>query len=93
MLKNILLSLVFGGMAYDGDGYLWVVTSSGLQACDQNGRVRGILALPADLDVSSTSVTITDGTITLSDPVRGYVRKLNVPAAVPGVTPATQGAG
>ena len=44
---NSLLSV--SAMAFDGAGDLWVVTNSGIQICDQNGRVRGILMLPPDI--------------------------------------------
>ena len=36
-----------GNMAFDTDGNLYVATYMGVQICDQNGRVRGILSLPS----------------------------------------------
>lgn len=35
------------GMAFDTDGNLFVATTSGVQVCDQNGRVRAILRYPS----------------------------------------------
>jgi sugar lactone lactonase YvrE/enterochelin esterase-like enzyme len=34
-------------LCYDTQGNLWVATSLGIQVCDRNGRVRGILPLPS----------------------------------------------
>ena len=45
-------------ITFDGNGNLWAVTSAGLQICDQNGRVRGILRLPLGIDAVN-EVTIT----------------------------------
>ncbi len=36
-----------GSLAFDRNGNLYVASSLGVQICDQNGRVRGILSLPA----------------------------------------------
>ncbi|MCM1451872.1 MAG: alpha/beta hydrolase-fold protein [Clostridium sp.] len=81
--------LAVGAMAFDGNGNLWVLTDAGLQICDQNGRVRGILSLPAGLDASNSGLEISDGRIC----VDGYCRRLNVPAAKPGTRPRSQGQG
>lgn len=84
--------LAIGGMQFDGNGYLWVVTNAGLQICDQNGRVRGILTLPAGVDAGSASLMLSDGTVCLRDAAgKTYRRKLNVSRAVPGVRPESQG--
>jgi enterochelin esterase-like enzyme len=85
--------LTVGGMTFDADGYLWVVTSAGLQACDQNGRVRGILALPPDIDVAHTAVRIDRGAIAVSDGRNSYNRRLNIMPAQQGVRPKSQGQG
>ena len=34
------------GMTFDTDGYLYVATNSGIQICDQAGRVNAILTAP-----------------------------------------------
>lgn len=81
--------------AFDANGNLWVLTDNGLQICDQNGRVRGILALPRQEDgMSQTNIlTIEDGLVALQcDRVR-YTRRLNVKAPVPGHRPKSQGQG
>lgn len=83
--------LAVGGMAFDGDGNLWVVTSAGLQICDQNGRVRGILSLPSDIPVSETSVEIKDGYACISSPSVSYRRRMNVKSA--DGRPKSQGQG
>ncbi len=41
--------LVIKAITFDGAGNLWVVTNVGIQICDQNGRVRGILMLPPSI--------------------------------------------
>lgn len=76
-----------GDMAFDGNGNLWVLTDAGLQICDQNGRVRAILELPAGIDVSTSGLRIEDGMVYID----GYRRRLNVPAPLPGVKPRSQG--
>lgn len=88
---NSLLAL--GGMAFDAEGYLWVVTDAGLQICDHNGRVRAILSLPAALEYERTTIDIWKGCVFLSDGHRAYMRSFNVSPAVPGVTPKSQGPG
>ncbi|MDE6270660.1 MAG: lipid-A-disaccharide synthase N-terminal domain-containing protein, partial [Muribaculaceae bacterium] len=82
--------LTVGGMTFDSNGNLWVVTSAGLQICDQNGRVRAILDLPPGLDASLSCIRIeADGTVRLN----GHARRLNVRPATPGVRPPSQGQG
>lgn len=77
-------------MAFDGNGNLWVLTSAGIQICDQNGRVRGILALPCRLG-DDAALSLRDGHIILVSSGRAYIRRLNVTPAVPGQTPPSQG--
>ena len=36
----------YGNIAFDTEGNLYVATPTGIQICDHNGRVRGILPLP-----------------------------------------------
>lgn len=78
-------------MAFDADGWLWVMTRAGIQICDQNGRVRGILRLPLGFDASCAALSIVDGSVTISDGRAAYTRRLNVKAPR-GVRPASQGA-
>lgn len=79
--------LEIGGMTFDGDGNLWVVTDAGVQICDQNGRVRGILTLPADVDAARCGIVIdADGVH-----IDRYTRRLNVAPPRPGIKPASQG--
>lgn len=86
--------LKIGPMAFDGDGYLYVVTNAGVQILDHNGRVRAILSQP-DIDPEyCLSMTIEDGRLniyTVESTV--YWRHLNIKAPVAGVRPKGQGAG
>ncbi len=79
-------------MEFDSNGNLWVLTDSGIQICDQNGRVRAIIPLPpeygADFD---THIKLSEGTVTISSPTHTFTRRFNVSPAVPGVTPKSQG--
>lgn len=95
-------ALRIGGMAFDSEGMLWVATDAGIQICDQNGRVRGIITLPPELATAAidsrtapllegSSLTITDGMLTLTTPQRTYRRKLNIRPATPGQRPRPQG--
>ena len=83
-------------MTFDGAGNLWVVTKDvGIQICDQNGRVRGILKFPGTLDGSDMMrIEIHKDGINLYDR-RGYIhsRQLHVTPPTPGVTPKSQGQG
>jgi enterochelin esterase-like enzyme len=83
-------------MAFDGAGNLWVVTKDvGIQICDQNGRVRGILKFPGTLDGSDMMrIEIHKDGINLYDR-RGYIHtlQLHVTPPTPGVTPKSQGQG
>ena len=83
-------------MTFDGAGNLWVVTKDvGIQICDQNGRVRGILKFPGTLDGSDMMrIEIHKDGINLYDR-RGYIHtlQLHVTPPTPGVTPKSQGQG
>lgn len=94
-------ALRIGGMAFDAAGMLWVATDAGIQICDQNGRVRGIIPLPLPLALAAvdcrtapllegSALVITSGKITLITADAVYSRRLNVAPAVPGVTPPSQ---
>ena len=86
--------LTIGPMAFDAAGNLWVVTSAGLQICDQNGRVRGIVALPRAVGADDvTAIHIIDGAVTLDGNHRSWQRSFNVHSPVPGHTPPSQGQG
>lgn len=97
-------TLRIGGMAFDADGMLWVATDAGIQVCDQNGRVRGIISLPLPLCIAAidsrsapvlegSSLEISDGQLTLFTPQATYRRSLNISKAKPGVRPKSQGQG
>ena len=86
--------LQVGPMAFDANGNLWVVTSAGLQACDQNGRVRGILKLPPDVAASDVlTLDIANGRIILCTAALRYERALSIQPPVPGQRPGSQGQG
>ena len=87
--------LTIGAMAFDGAGDLWVVTNAGIQICDQNGRVRGILMLPRGLKAEET-IEIgfgNDELLLQSSNGITYRRQLHVTPPIPGVTPKSQGQG
>lgn len=90
---NSLLKI--GAMTFDGAGNLWVVTNAGIQICDQNGRVRGILMLPQGLKVEDAILMgIDDGEVWIqSGKGVKFTRKLHVTAPTQGVTPKSQGQG
>lgn len=76
-------------MKYDNGGNLWVLTSEGIQICDQNGRVRGILTLPSS---QADRMRINDGSVSVGTPDgKTLERKFNVKPAVKGTTPPSQG--
>ena len=87
--------LTVSALEFDGAGNLWVVTNAGIQICDQNGRVRGILMLPDGVDAANViRIVVMDGGISLwSRKDVEYTRKLNVTAPTPFVTPKSQGQG
>lgn len=91
---NSLLNV--GGMEFDSQGNLYVITNAGLQILDQNGRVRGILSLPITDPkiIKETIVSINDGTISLIMPQGKLAqRKLNILPATQGKRPKSQGQG
>lgn len=93
-LHDYWSTLTVGGMAFDGDGNLWVVTDAGIQICDQNGRVRGILSLPRDIDAATCRISFGDSTVSLTDSAgHRYSRKMNVKLPVAGERPRSQGQG
>lgn len=84
-------ALKINSMAFDADGWLWALTKAGIQICDQNGRVRGIIRLPRGFDAERGVLRIADGVVTIADPTTQYSRKFNVRAAA-GERPSSQGA-
>lgn len=91
-----------GGMAYDSKGNLWVVTDAGIQVCDHNGRVRGIVDLPVGLDgdVSNVDIAILPRAVRLTATGQAHeaacptwTREFNVEPPVAGVRPPSQGQG
>ncbi len=79
-------------ITFDGNGNLWAATSAGLQICDQNGRVRGILRLPLGIDAVN-EVTITEGKVWLHTATGDWCRRLNVTPPFLGTRPTSQGQG
>lgn len=79
-------------ITFDGKGNLWVATSSGLQICDQNGRVRAIVRLPQGV-ARVNEILISDGLVTLSTPTGTWQRRFNVTAPALGTRPPSQGQG
>ncbi len=83
-----------GPMAFDANGNLYVTTSIGIQICDQNGRVRGILRWPKELTWPVRTMLIEDGQICISDArAKGFVRKMNIKQPQEGIRPKSQGQG
>ena len=80
-------------MAFDAAGYLYVLTSAGIQICDQNGRVRGIVDGPSCDCVEQCCIAIADGAIVVSSATGMWRRAFNVKPPVPGVMPKSQGQG
>ena len=76
----------------DGKGNLWAATATGLQVCDQNGRVRAILRLPNGISPVN-EITITDGYVWLHTATADWRRRFNVTAPTLGSRPASQGQG
>ena len=62
-----------GQITFDAKGYLYVATSVGVQICDQNGRVRAILALPGGL---VSSIAFAGDRLFAVSEGRLYVRRL-----------------
>lgn len=78
-------------MCFDAAGNMWVLTDAGIQVCDQNGRVRGILAPPHG--IAPYTLIIEQGRVVLTGPAGSYYRRLNVSPAIPGTRPPSQGQG
>lgn len=87
--------LEIGPMEFDADGNLWVTTNAGIQICDQNGRVRGIVSLPRTTQkVTWKSIKIQDGAVILMDTDQNaYARPFHVKAPQGGIRPKSQGQG
>ena len=86
-------TVTVSAMAFDGNGNLWVVTDAGIQICDQNGRVRGIITLPC-AEAHVKQMLITDYRVTLvTSTGLNYTRGFNVKAPTAGARPASQGQG
>lgn len=68
------------GLAFDTDGNLYAATSSGIQVCDQNGRVRAILRYPQALTPTAFGFTRNELWVKMAD---GSIwsRTLNATAA------------
>jgi hypothetical protein len=71
---------------------LWAVTGIGLQICDQNGRVRGILRLPQGID-PAIEVEISGGYVWVHTATANWRRRLNVKSPILGIRPESQGQG
>ena len=86
--------LALASLAFDADGNLWALTGAGIQICDQNGRVRAILALPQDINLGAPAqLILADGCATILTATATYTLRLNLRAPTPGKRPATQGQG
>lgn len=79
-------------ITFDGNGNLWAVTNMGLQICDQNGRVRGILRLPNEIE-RVIDIAITEGLVWLHTASTNWIRYFNVTGPTLGVRPESQGQG
>ena len=79
-------------ITFDGNGNLWAATNIGIQICDQNGRVRGILRLPQGID-KVTEIVIETGRVWLHTPTGNWCRRFNVTAPMLGTRPESQGQG
>ena len=79
-------------ITFDGNGNLWAVTNLGIQICDQNGRVRGILRMPRDIGPVN-EITVSGGYIWLLTDTYNWRRRLNVASPILGIRPPSQGQG
>lgn len=84
-------SVEVNDMQFDSAGNLFVATNWGIQICDQNGRVRGVLTLPARCGKVS-AMRIGHGSIMLKTETGVYRRKLNVETPTT-IRPKSQGQG
>jgi gluconolactonase len=83
-------------MEFDTNGNLYVATEIGVQICDQNGRVRVILSLPAGAVTSLWFGGEKLDTLFIACGNKIYKRKLKVTGAPSGqkaITPLSQGGG
>jgi hypothetical protein len=62
-----------GQIRFDAKGYLYVATSVGIQICDQNGRVRVVLALPGG---AVSSIAFAGNNLFAISEGKLYVRRL-----------------
>lgn len=87
--------LEIGPMEFDADGNLWVTTNAGIQICDQNGRVRGMVMLPCLGEKKNwKAIKIQDGAVILfDDQQNAYVRPFRVKVPQGGTRPKSQGQG
>ena len=79
-------------ITFDGKGNLWAVTNLGIQICDQNGRVRGILRMPSDIGPVN-EISISGGYVWLLTDTFNWRRRLNVASPILGIRPESQGQG
>lgn len=83
-------------MIFDVNGNMYVSSKMGLQVCDQNGRVRALLALPTG---AISSVAFGGKKLNILYVLSGgkiYRRKMNVHGIqswMSPINPASQGAG
>ncbi|MFD1141014.1 alpha/beta hydrolase-fold protein [Larkinella insperata] len=85
-----------GSLAFDTNGNLYAATALGVQICDQNGRVRAILAPPGGAVTALWFGGEKLGTLFVRSGGKVYQRNLNVtgaPSSQKAVTPKSQGAG
>ncbi len=86
-------TLCVPSMQFDDKGNLWVLTDSDIQVCDQNGRVRAIIALPIGFKVDGDArIILGQDSVTITSPQSSYTRRFHVAPACPGTVPASQGA-
>lgn len=76
-------------LKYDSNGNLYAATNWGIQICDQNGRVRGIISTP--IGTIAMSIKISDGKITIQTENGTFSRKMNI--QTPKGSPKSQGQG
>ena len=79
-------------ITFDGQGNLWAATGMGLQICDQNGRVRGILRLPHGIGPVN-EITIVQDYVWIHTATSDWRRRLNVTPPALGTRPPSQGQG
>lgn len=67
-----------GDICFDSEGYLYVATTMGIQICDHNGRVRGILNSPSNINYSLCFAGKELNTLYLLSNGKLYKRKLKI---------------